>query len=504
MFEKWLAAKGFEDPAALSDTQRTFLQSMFNDEQEAAKKPKPEPVGSTIQEIVSARQKEDERQDSIRQKIKAAIDKRPVLLHELGRMGDAAIAAGTKPEELELEIYRLCDRANVSPGIRSSIDVRNGTKMLEASICRAAGLPNIEKHYKEDVLNASYDRFPNGIGLVDFLVIAARERGYTGHLSRTEPGTLLAAAGGSVPSMIRANDGFSTLSIPGILSNIANKFLMDAFNGVESGWREIAEIGRVNDFKTKTTYALTGAATYEKVGPAGEIKHATLGETSYTNKADTYAKMFAITRTDIVNDDLGALTKVPMKLGRGAALSMNEVFWAEFMNNSSFFTSGNNNVSTGGGSALSSDGLKAAQLKFKKQTDPDGKPLGLEPRILLVPPELEITANELMTSLIVNTGGSSTTDKVPNRNVWANKYRTVVSTYLSNASFTGYSTAAWYLLADPADLPVIEVVFLNGRVTPVVESADADFNTLGIQFRGYHDFGCAKQEYRAGVRSAGS
>jgi hypothetical protein len=38
----------------------------------------------------------------------------------------------------------------------------------------------------------------------------------------------------------------------------------------------------------------------------------------------------------------------------------------------------------------------------------------------------------------------------------------------------------------------------------VVESADADFNTLGVQFRGFYDLGVKKQEYRAGVRSAGA
>jgi hypothetical protein len=79
-----------------------------------------------------------------------------------------------------------------------------------------------------------------------------------------------------------------------------------------------------------------------------------------------------------------------------------------------------------------------------------------------------------------------------------------MSTYLSNSSYTGYSTTAWYLLADPMDLPVIEIGFLNGRDMPVIDSTDADFDTLGIQMRGYHDFGVAKQEYRAGVRSKGA
>ncbi len=127
--------------------------------------------------------------------------------------------------------------------------------------------------------------------------------------------------------------------------------------------------------------------------------------------------MFAVTRQDIINDDLSALSQIPMRLGRGAAIGLNMAFWTEFLANlNTFYTSAHGNVSTGAGSALSSDGLKNAQLKFLKQTDPNGDPLGVDPRILLVPPELEITADELMTSLIVNTGGSSTTEKVPNRN----------------------------------------------------------------------------------------
>jgi len=48
---------------------------------------------------------------------------------------------------------------------------------------------------------------------------------------------------------------------------------------------------------------------------------------------------------------------------------------------------------------------------------------------------------------------------------------------------------------------MIQVVFLNGKQMPTVEQADADFKQLGIQFRGYHDFGVALQEPRAAVKS---
>jgi hypothetical protein len=69
-----------------------------------------------------------------------------------------------------------------------------------------------------------------------------------------------------------------------------------------------------------------------------------------------------------------------------------------------------------------------------------------------------------------------------------------VSRYLGNAKYPGFSQKAWYLLSDPADLPVVEVAFLNGNESPTIESAEADFNVLGVRMRGYHDFGVAMQD----------
>jgi hypothetical protein len=131
-------------------------------------------------------------------------------------------------------------------------------------------------------------------------------------------------------------------------------------------------------------------------------------------------------------------------------------------------------------------------------------PMGHTPRYLVVPPEVEVIAMELYTSTNYNTGGAATTEKVPNRNIFAGKYLPVVSNYLSNSSYTGYSTTAWYLVADPQDVPVIETVFLNGVESPTVESAEAEMNQLGIYLRGYHDFGVKKQEKRGGIKSKGA
>lgn len=505
VFEQWLQAKGF-DPAALTDDQTKNLRAMYDAEQKQPREKSP--PAEQFGQIVKAAQEEQERQAEITRVFKAAIDERPMMLDEFRVMADAAMAnKAITVTMFELEVLRA-SRARVGPAIHArGADPKAGPKMIEAAVCIAGRLDGIEKKFDQQTLNAAYDRFPNGLGLRDLLAIAARENGYSAPTTRDVAGLLRAAfprTHADDGRQIRA-EGFSTISLPGILSNIANKFLLASFQAVEDSWRMIASTRGVNDFKTITSYSLTGDLTYEKLGPAGEIKHGTVGELSYTNAADTYAKTLAVTRKDIINDDLGALTAVPKKLGRGAALKINDVFWTAFLAGVGVtWTSGNANLISGATTNLSSTSLATALKTFRKQIDPDSKPIAVTPRLLLIPPELEITADELMTSTAINTGGSSSTDKVPNRNVWVNKFTPVMSTYLSNTAYTGYSLTAWWLLADPNDLSTIEICFLNGREMPVVETAEADFDTLGIQMRGYHDFGVAIQEYRASVRSAGA
>jgi len=93
-----------------------------------------------------------------------------------------------------------------------------------------------------------------------------------------------------------------------------------------------------------------------------------------------------------------------------------------------------------------------------------------------------------------------------NRQHWANAdllSAGAASRYRSNSQYAGNSSKAWYLLAEPGDLPVIEVAFLNGQESPTIETADADFSVLGVQMRGYHDFGVGLQDPRGGIKAKG-
>lgn len=382
--------------------------------------------------------------------------------------------------------------------------------VIEAALAKAIGSPQVEKHYKADALQAAEDRYgQSGLGLQQLLITVASANGYHARPGeRVNAGNLkglLRAAFAESDSPQRMASGFSTVSLSsGILGNVANKELRMGYTEEDQSWRFMSAKKPVNNFQTHTSYRLLDSMEYEKVGPAGEIKHGTAGSENYTRKADTYAKMFALTRRDWINDDMGAFADLRTRLGRGAAKKFNNLFWTTFMAAlATTFTAGRGNYLTGATSNLATDGVGLALgiAKFrqmKSPTDDGAKRIGGEPKYLFVPPELEGPANVLYRNQ--NLGATKSADA----NIYANKYIPITVPWLSDSAFPGYSSTAWYLLRDPGDMPAMVASFLFGNETPTVESADADFNTLGVQFRGYHDFGTDVAEYLAGVMSKGA
>lgn len=402
-----------------------------------------------------------------------------------------AIREGWSKEKAELAVLRA-ERKDVPNAHRSEPEL--SSSVIEASLSMACGMgsADLEKGYDEQTLEAANKQFGSGLSLTEVLIECARANGYSGRGVRDNLGRIMEFA-------FRGNRtleaGFSNADISGILSNVANKHLLRGFMSVESAWRRVAAVRPVNDFKQVTSYRMTGNGTFTKVGPGGELKHGTLGEESFTNQADTYGVLYGITRKDIINDDLGAISTVPRKIGADGAKTFNTLFWTEFLDDASFFTAGNANYITGTDTVLGIDGLTEGEQTFMDMTDPDGDPIGHDPRILLVPTALSAKAAQLMKSTEVRDTTSSTNYGTANPH--SGKFETVVSRYLTSAT-------AWWLLGDPNDIPVIEAAFLYGKDTPTVEQADADFNTLGIQMRGFFDFGISKQDYRGGVKSKGA
>lgn len=495
-FRQFCIEMGIADPDKMTESLRQLMQASF----EGNPKPLVTAKPSSAKDAAMA---ERRRRDEINEYADKLADPAFRNVSEIDHI--YAIAAEAIAEGKSFLEFRL-DMNEVKLGsvtVRTKQSNRLDAKSLEAAVAITGGLKNIGKHYHEDHLNAADSMFPQGIRLNKLFCLAAEEHGMDCRHANTITPEIMRAAWGDGKYRPVHGSGFSTTSLPGLLSNVANKFLLSGWEGGDMTWARIASITPVNDFKTRTSYRLNDFLEYEQVGKSGDIPHGQVGETEYTNRAKTYGRSLAITREDFINDDLGALTQVPRALGIGAIESLNQIFWAKFLLNddeagNDFFHSSNGNVATG---AFDIDAVSAAEAVLLKQTKPNGEPLSLRAQILLVPSELKRKAMAAIGSAIVVTGENTT---LGNANVWQGELRVESSPYLSNSTYSGNSAVKYYLLADPDRMSVIDVVFLNGRQTPIIETTDAEFSTLGIRMRGYHDFGVAMMEPRGGVQSSGA
>jgi len=522
-FETWLKAKNL-DIATLSEEEKGRLKAQFDEEQNVGRPapsvpaaspaqpaqseppqtqtqsmPAPASVqasdtGHVPQSVTAAASEfvaETRRQAAAEMRRQQEIAK----LCENGKYGEIqakAIEEGWDTIRCENEVNKLkveelrASRPSAPAIHGNSFDA--GPEVFEATALMASAVPTnrLEALYQAPTLEAAHRL--RGVGIQEFCELAC---GMQLPRFRRDPEGWLRAA-------------FSTTTLSGILSNVANKMLLEGYNYAEDTWRRICRIASVNDFKQHTRYRMTGSFEFQKVGPDGELKHGSVSEQTFTQQADTYGIMFGITRQMIINDDMGAFTDIPRQIGMGAGEAICDVVWTLLLSNpSSFFSSGHANYLEGADTAFGIDALTVAEVLFAEQTKPNGRPLGIPPSLLLVPIALKGLAQRIYTSQQVNETTTANKPK-PVDNPHVGKFEPISSAYLSNSSFTGYSSAAWYLFADPNRLPAIEVAFLNGEERPTVQQVDAEFNMLGVLFRGFIDFGVKEQDYRGAIKMKGA
>lgn len=408
-----------------------------------------------------------------------------------------AIAEGMTIEEANAALIKaLRENKPAIPSFYISGEHANKSQALHAAALISAGVTEKEviASTSEAAIESASKHYRAGVGPQRLILECALANGFTD--SMIDSMNWHSALGFAVKA------GFSTVSLTGILADVYNKRLLQGFNSADQSWREIAAIGNASDFKQTNSYRLNLLGGFDKVGPGGELKHAQLSDEAFSNQVETYGKMLGLTRQDIINDDLGALQKVPFQWGRAAMNSFNLVFWTEFMDNASFFTTGKGNkIETA--AALSVAGLDAAETAFYAIKAADENVTGIKPAILLTPIGLKNLAKQLFTDTVLGVTALASTSKAskdPISNPHAGSFKPVASPYLSDALISGNSVKDYYLLADPQDCPVIEAAFLNGRQAPFVESSAAAFNTLGIQYRAYMDFGVKKQDDKGGLK----
>ncbi len=308
------------------------------------------------------------------------------------------------------------------------------------------------------------------------------------------------------------SEAMTTSDFPLLMGDVLDRALVAKYQTWPSVWPMVAKRGTVRDFRTVKRFKVDGGgAVLTKVQQRSEYPETRLTEGYYSYAVAKYGKRIPIDWEMLINDDLDAFRDLPNTLAE-AARQTEEKFVTDLFVNSTgpdptFFASGNANLVTGN-PALSVSGLQTAFTTLNSHTDTDGNPIYIDGAVLMIPPALEVTAENILnaTQLLAATGGGngSGNDQLTVANWMRNRLTLAVNPWLPLVNTTSGSTA-WYLFANPSNgRPAMEVGFLRGNETPslyvkapdsmrigggLAPVEDGDFDSDGIQYKVRHVLG---------------
>ena len=256
-----------------------------------------------------------------------------------------------------------------------------------------------------------------------------------------------------------------------------------------SDWRDLCDVVPVRDFRTQERGRMGGYGNLPAVAENGAYNALTTpGDEKATYAATKRGGTETISLEAILNDDVGAIRRIPQQLATAAGRTLYEFVLGFLSSNAAIydsvalFHSSHANLGT---NALGTASFAAARLRMLNQAEAgSSKRLGLVARHLYVPNDLEETAFDLF---VRGTNNDETF-------VQSRKPKVHVVPYWTDVT-------DWFLTADKADVPLIEIGFLGGQEEPEIfiqdnPSQGSLFSNDQIKYKIRHVYGGAVMDYR--------
>lgn len=205
--------------------------------------------------------------------------------------------------------------------------------------------------------------------------------------------------------------------------------------------------------------------------------------------------IITISRRMIINDDLRTIQRIISRLPRAARRTVARKVWTPFLTNTTYkgdnkaiFHVDHGNLGTAAYAIASAESAKTAM--FKQAEPGSGEILGLRPVTVAFPSDLRAlvtNVNNFNPQAVAVENGNSMYGFFQPAGLLENPFQT--------------DATDWMMFADPNDVEIVELAFLNGQQEPVMLVADNPANGqmfVGgrIQYRISHDFNAEVVDYR--------
>ena len=308
----------------------------------------------------------------------------------------------------------------------------------------------------------------------------------------------------------------TTGSFSNLLLDAANKTLLAGYEEAPYTWEMWARnAGTTADFKNLNRIRFSEMGTPEMVPEGNVYPDAAMSDAKETYKINKYGNMFTITWETVVNDDLDAISRIPAMQGAACRRLQNQAVYGVLTANAAMADTGllfnataqttaggHANLATGAG-APSVTTLNTAYISMmtKKGLRSDVI-LNIQPAFLIVPAAISATALQLLGSIADPSVGGSAAGNSNTKNIYGpngdRPLKVIVEPLLDAASST-----AWYLAANNSQVDTVEITFLEGEQSPVLEN-EWDFDKDVYKYKVRQTFGVAAIDFRGLYKHAGA
>lgn len=288
-------------------------------------------------------------------------------------------------------------------------------------------------------------------------------------------------------------EALTTSDFPYLFGDVLNRQMLASYKAVDPVWKAIVKMSTVPRIAPQVggyRFAMTGGdQVLSKVGQKGEYLASTRSELRYQLSVDKYGRQFDISWETLVNDDLGALKDTPEIFGRAAARTEHRIATGLYVANAGAHVEGHGgylyeDAVNRWATALSIASLEDGLERMAAFTDVNGEPIMNRAKYLVVPPALEMTARQILTSAqkmwVYRGDAEGGPTALPTTNVVSQMGLTlIVDPYLPILDDSSSGNTGWYLFADPTNIAALEVAHLSGHERPEVCMKASDKVSVG-------------------------
>lgn len=297
----------------------------------------------------------------------------------------------------------------------------------------------------------------------------------------------------------------TTGTFSNLLLDAANKTLLAAYDEAEFTWSLWArQATSVDDFKNINRIRFSEAPDLEEVPENQDYPEGVMSDSKESYNVSKFGKLFTVSWETVVNDDLDAIARVPAMHGNAARRTQNKKVYEVLTSNplmgdgvNLFGAHASGSNTSGGAAAPSVSTLNTAFAAMRKQKGLNSDAiLNIVPRYLIVPVNYEATALELVNSISYNAANNN--EGV--RNIYGPQGPRNL-TVIGEPVLDGSSTTDWFLAADPGQIDTVELTFLSGEESPVLES-DWNMKNDTYEYKIRQTFGVKAIDWRGLYRNA--